>query len=370
LNQPVGVYLSVPNAAGGKSAFVQDSELVLSFFANRLVQWDGSAEGLDILSADGEGWVLAHSGAGQVATGNGLVEFAIPLSALGEVSAGASLKLAVVVEPQEDIFPLDGPAQVLIPELGETTLVLEVQDSVGDDDGPGTYEYPTDVVFPESVFDAQYFSVGYDSQNLVLTFGLVGPVENAWGSPNGLSVQTLDVYIDTDPGEGTGARLLMPGRNAALAEGFGWEYAVWAEGWTPQVVQVDPETLEPKEYTEASGGMTIAVDPASSEVVVRVPLSFLPEGDPAEWAFAAAVLGQEGYPTEGVWRVRNVSLYAAQYIFGGAPGDSNHTRIIDLILPDGQTPTQEDWLSDYESINGSVDDMTPDDFAQIPMMAP
>lgn len=363
-------YLSAPNAEGEKSAFVMDSDLVLSFFANRLAQWDGSSETLALYAPDGESWVLDQEAVGQVVAGDGLVEIAIPLSALGGVSAGASLRLAVVVAPQEDLFPLGGPAQVAIPDLGETTLVLEVQDPVGDDDGPGTYEYPTDVVFPESVFDAQYFSVGYDSQNLVLTFRLVGPVENDWGSPNGLSVQTLDVYIDTDPGEGTGARLLMPGRNAALQEGYGWEYAVWAEGWTPQVVQVDPETLEPKQYTEATGGMTVVVDSARSEVVVRVPLGFLPEGDPADWAYAAAVLGQEGYPSEGVWRVRNVSLFAAQYIFGGASGDSNHTRIIDLILPEGQTPTQEEWLSDYESINGSVDDMTPDDFAQIPMMVP
>ena len=370
INQPLGIYLSIPNAAGGKSAFVKDSERVLSFFANRLVQWDGSAERPDILAAKGEDWVLAHSGAGQVVVGGGGVEIAIPLSALGGISAGTSLKLAVVVEPQEDLFPLGGPAQVLIPSLGNTTLVLEVQDPIGDDDGPGTYEYPTDGVFPEAVFDVDYFSVGYDDLNLVLTFEFVGPVENSWGSPNGLSVQTLDVYIDTDPGEGNGARILMPGRNAALEEGFGWEYAVWAEGWTPQVVMVDPETLEPKDYTEATGGMTIVVDPAKNEVVVRVPLSFLPDGDPADWGYAAAVLGQEGYPTEGVWRVRDVSLAAAQYLFGGAPGDSNHTRIIDLILPGSQAPTQEEWLSNYTSITGSIDDMTADDFAQIPVLIP
>ena len=370
MGQPIGIYLSAPNASGGKSAFVNDSELVLSFFANRLAQWDGSAETLDILASQGDGWEVAHSGVGQVVAEGGVVEMAIPLSALGGVSAGTSIKLAVVVDPQEDLFPLGGPAQVQVPDLGDTALVLEVQDPVGDDDGPGTYEYPTDVVFAESVFDVEYFSVGYDSQNLVLTFDFVGPVENGWNSPNGLSVQTLDVYIDVDPGAGTGARLLMPGRNAALEAGNGWEYAIWAEGWTPQVVQVDPDTLEPKEYSEATGGMTIAVDQAKGEVVVRVPLSFLPAGDPAEWGYAAAVLGQEGYPTEGVWRVRNVSLYAAQYIFGGASGDSNHTRIIDLILPEGQTPTQEDWLSNYESINGSVDDMTADDFAQIPILVP
>jgi alpha-amylase/alpha-mannosidase (GH57 family) len=368
--QPIGIYLSVPNAAGGKSAFVKDSELVLSFFANRLIQWDGSAERPDILAVKPEGWDLVHSGAGRVVAEGGLVEMAIPLSALGGLSAGTSLKLAVVINPQEDLFPLGGPAQLQIPDLGETTLILEVQDPVGDDFGPGTYEYPTDVVFEESVFDLQSFKVGMDAENIVLTFEMVGPVDNPWGSPNGLSVQTMDVYIDTDPGEGTGARLLLPGRNAALQEGYGWEAAIWTEGWTPQVVTVDPETLEPKEDSEATGAMTVVVDAARRTVTVRVPLAFLPEGDPTQWGYAAAVLGQEGYPSEGVWRVRNVSLFPAQYIFGGASADSNHTRIIDLALPEGQTPDQAALLSSYPSASGLMDEMTADDFAQIPILLP
>ena len=42
------------------------------------------------------------------------------------------------------------------------------------------------------------------------------PIANPWGSPRGLSVQTVDVYVDTDPRAEGGARLLLPGRNAAF----------------------------------------------------------------------------------------------------------------------------------------------------------
>ena len=45
---------------------------------------------------------------------------------------------------------------------------------------------------------------------------VAGPVENVWGSPNGLSIQTFDIYIDQD-GAGSGARLMLPGRNAVRA---------------------------------------------------------------------------------------------------------------------------------------------------------
>jgi len=273
-----------------------------------------------------------------------------------------------MIEPDGKRLPVAGTAQLLIPDLGEKTVVLEVQDAVGDDFGPGTYTYPQDAVFKESVFDAQSFSVGYDVLNLVLTFNLVGPIENTWGSPNGLSLQTLDVYIDTDPGEGTGARDFLPGRNAVLAEGFGWEFAVWAEGWTPQILQADPETFEPKVNSEATSGMTVIVDDAKNAVIIRVPLNYLPEGDPSSWAYAAAVLSQEGYPTEGVWRVRNIEQASAQWAFGGAPMDVNHTRIIDLILPVDGVYDQVEVLSNYLSSLVPLESLNLSDFAQVPMI--
>jgi len=135
------------------------------------------------------------------------------------------------------------------------------------------------------------------------------------------------------------------------------------------VVQSDPDTLEPKDYSEASSSMKIVVDSNQNLVTIRVPLSFLPEGDPATWAYAAAVLSQEGYPAEGVWRVRDVSLQSAQWVFGGSTGDVNHTRIIDLIWPEGSDMNQADILGNYPSKTGSLDSLTPDDFSQVPMLS-
>jgi len=362
----VNFYFSVPDGAGD-NAFARDDGTILGFNAGLCFEWAGS-ETLSVYQAGDEGWVLTEESLGEVSAGEELIEFSIPLSAFGKLSAGDALRLAITAELEGEILLGDGPAQIMIPNLGEATIILEVNDPLGDDYGPGSYEYPTDVVFEESVFDVQTFSVGYDDESLVLIFDFVGPLTNPWGSPLGLSLQTMDVYIDVDPGQGTGARLFLPGRNAALAEGYGWEYAVWAEGWTSQVVMSDPETLEPKEYTEATGGMKVIVDAASNSITIRVPLSFLPEGSPADWTYAAAVLGQEGYPAEGVWRVRNVSLYAAQYVFGGASADATHTRIIDLILPEGVEPDQAAILSNYTSLSGSADSFNPDDFSQVPML--
>jgi len=94
----------------------------------------------------------------------------------------------------------------------------------------------------------------------------------------------------------------------------------------------------------------------------------LGDGDPADWAYAAVVLGQEGYPTTGVWRVRDVNQKAESYRFGGAPADNNHTRIIDLVWPADGSPTQAEILSGYTSTINSADSLSVDDFAIIPML--
>jgi len=84
-----------------------------------------------------------------------------------------------------------------------------------------------------------------------------------------------------------------------------------------------------------------------------------------------AVLGQEGYPSTGVWRVRDVQASAAQWRFGGAREDTNHTRIIDLAWPADASPSQAEMLGAYTpSQEENMDLLGPDDFAQVSMLLP
>lgn len=202
------------------------------------------------------------------------------------------------------------------------------------------------------------------ARRIYCKFAFYGPIPNPWGSPNNLALQTLDVYVDKDPGAGTGARLFLPGRNAALTNGNGWEYAIWAEGWTPQFIAPDPQSGVPKQVTGVS--FKIIVDPAAQTVTLRVPRAAFGEGDPATWGFAAVVLSQEGFPSTGVWRVRDVHPLAEQWRFGGGPTDTNHTRIIDLAWD--AVPAQEEILGAYPSSMAEIATLTADDFAQIPLL--
>ena len=369
----IGFYLAIPHAADHfpfARAAQGEAPVLLGIAATRLFEWDGAE--FKAFTADNNGWTdgttvkNATLSIKDTTAGVPILEAAIPWESLGELEAGDDLRLVAAILPTGQLLPDKGPAQIILPDLGTSTVILAVSDPQGDDHGPGAYTYPTDSVFQAQVFDLKTFIVSYDEKNLIFKFAFYGPIPNPWGSPNNLAVQTLDVYVDKDPGQDTGTRPLLPGRNATLAKGYGWEYAIWAEGWTPQILAPDTATLEPKQVTGVS--FKIIVDPASSTVTLRVPLATFGEGDPAAWAYTAAVLGQEGYPSTGVWRVRDVSASSEQWRFGGAPGDTNHTRIIDLAWPEGESPTQEEMLSTYTSSSAALGQLSADDFPQLQML--
>ena len=361
----LGFYLTVPGAVNAypfTRAAEGETPVLLGIAATHLFEWgDNEFKAYTAGKTDWSGGTTA----GQAVLGADTFEAAIPWNSLGELQAGDDLRLVAAILPSGELLPLQGPAQIVLPDLGTSTSILEVTDPSGDDHGPGAYTYPTDNVFKAQAFDLKTFTVAFDEKNMVFKFTFYGPIPNPWGSPNNLAVQTLDVYVDKDPGAGTGARVLLPGRNASLAQGYGWEYAIWAEGWTPQILAPDTTTLEPKQVIGVD--FKIIVDPASSTVTLRVPRAVFGEGDPTQWAYAAAVLSQDGYPSTGVWRVRDVNASSEQWRLGGGPNDTNHTRIIDLAWPEGESPTQEEMLSTYTS-SAALGQLSADDFPQLQML--
>lgn len=365
----IGLYLVSPYAQE-TYPFVNGTEsreqpLKLGLWASHLFEWDGSQ--LTAFTAGADGWQAAEP-IGTAVAGANSVEVGIPFDVFGKLQAGDDLRFVLVAQPADQYIPAAATARIMVPDLGNATLLFEIADPANDDFGPGTYTYPTDSVFGDQIFDVKSMAVSTDGTNLIFKFSFYGGLVNAWGGPNGLSLQTIDLYVDTDPGAGTGARLLLPGRNAALSEGNGWDVAIFTEGWNPAIYAPDAETLAPK---TVNVDFRVIVDPDAGTVTLRVPLSVFGEGDPLNWGYVAAVLSQEGYPADGVLRVRDVNEAAEQWRFGGAPaGAKNHTRIIDLIWAEGATPTQAEMLGTFTPSADAVGSLSADDFAQIGLYIP
>jgi alpha-amylase/alpha-mannosidase (GH57 family) len=348
LRGPTGtVYLGAPR--GQKSAVTAEG-VPLGFGATTVISLGSSC---------GVGPVLSEFTSIACRALGDEVEAAIPLTALGPLAPG-DLLILKADDGTGVLYPVR-PLGLQVPDISNVTLFLEIADPIGDDHGPGSYTYPTDAVFTAGSYDLERFAVGIEGDQLVIDLDVVAPIQNPWGSPRNLSIQTFDIYVDTDPGSDNGQRRLIDGRNASVAEGTGWEFGITIEGWEPAIYVAGAEgTVE-----ETRPSFDVAVFGDVGRVVARIPLSVFGPGDPATWAYGAAVLSQEGFPSSGVRRVRDVEQSAQQFRLGGAPDDANHTRIIDVAAAaEGE---QEQLLSDYEGA-ASLDGLSANDFGLIPLI--
>ncbi len=360
-NASFDLYLDFPNS--NQQWGLTMGGTVLGFNATNLLTWSG----LDPVNLTGPAVYNNRHEETDLVTPAGFdgrrIEFAMPLESLPPMEPGDRITFRVVETsggPDGSLLPEAGPGYIQVPDIANVDVRFESTDPVGDDHGPGDYTYPTDAVFTPGSYDLTDFTVGVSGEDAVFTFDVNAPIANPWGSPAGYSVQTFDLYIDTDPGAGTGARLLLPGRNAALEDSNGWEYGVTLEGWNPAIYVASADgTIE-----ETNPTFRVIAD-AEGRLSARIPLELLGGGDPSTWGYAVALMSQEGYPSAGVRRVRDIRATAEQWQGGGAPDDANHTRIFDLLYPD--EGVQEQMLSDYTPAQ-SLDGLTPDDYPQVPLI--
>ena len=360
-NAAFDLFLDLPNSS--REWGLTEAGNVLGFNATHRLSWT-SRDPVNLVGP------VVHSNLEEdtdVATPAGYdgqrIEFALPLESLPAMESGDRITLRIVETtggPEAALLPLTGPGYAQVPDISNVEVVFEVADPEGDDHGPGSYAYPTDPVFTPGSYDLTNFTAGVSGDNAVFTFDVNAPIANPWGSPAGYSVQTFDLYIDTDPGAGTGARLLLPGRNAALEEGNGWEYGITLEGWNPAIYVADADG-----NTEETNPTFRVIADADGRVTARIPLELLGGGDPATWGYAVVLMSQEGFPSTGVRRVRDVVGTAEQWLGGGAPDDANHTRVYDVLSPDDGV--QEEMLGDYQPAE-SVEGLEPDDYPQVPLI--
>ncbi len=360
---PIHLYFSYPGQIH-VAPFVNASDSTLVGFDASLYVELGR-DGVTVVRYDGREWNQTQESFA-VSYGERTIEGTIPLALFGDMESGDEISFAAFSVEASGVFdrlPSSGPGRTNLPDLGGGVLVLRVDDPTGDDFGPGTYTYPSDAVFTAGAYDLTEFVVEEEENYLKFTVGVGAPIQNPWNSGINLSIQTIDIYIDTDPGAGTGARLLLEGRNAAMPAEFGWEYAVWVEGWHQKVLHPEDPSDPASAPVEMSGSpLRVRVDSDGGKVIVRVPKEVI-DGDPREFGYTMVLLGQEGFPTSGVRRVRDVNQAAAQWRFGGAPADINHTRIVDMAVPASSPVDQAALLSDYVSVEGGrVDQLGPDQF--------
>jgi carbohydrate-binding DOMON domain-containing protein len=248
------------------------------------------------------------------------------------ITGGTSVLNIVAVSPS------GGTAHVMRTILFDFvpgTLLLDVADPNGDDNGPGNYAYPTSSNFHPGAFDIQEFQV-YDS-GADVTFRLkIRDLSETFGSP--LGAELVDVYVHVPGAATTSTAAANPSRNFTVAPPFAWSRLIQVQGFGQRYVDAGGTTL---------GTVSIAANAISRFITVTVPKASLGTPGPG-WGFTVVLTGQDGFSSD---QARGFQSTPQDFQFGvcaTASADPHCTvdpatvpKAIDVIAPPGVSQANE-----------------------------
>ena len=162
------------------------------------------------------------------------------------------------------------------------TLLLDVTDPDGDDNGPGNYAYPTSANFHPGAFDIQRFQV-YDAGSDVIFRLQTRDLSETFGSP--LGAQLVDVYVRVPGASTTSTAAAHPLRNFTISPTFAWSRLIQVQGFGQRYVDASGTTL---------GTASISANPISRFITFSVPKASLGTPGPG-WGFTVVLTGQDGF---------------------------------------------------------------------------
>jgi carbohydrate-binding DOMON domain-containing protein len=211
------------------------------------------------------------------------------------------------------------------------TIVFK--DPVGEDNGPGTYVYPTDAVYKRGSFDLVKFEVRSKGSEVEFRATMRARIEDPWDSRswggNGFSLQMLQVYIDKDRKEGSGHRAALPGINVDFAKASYWE----------KVVVMSPqgrERLASEVELKANDVRRDVVIPRRTYSSGRTIVAVVSKKDLGgelrdEWGFQVIVQSNEGFPDKGDLLSRKINEVEGPHRFGGGDDGDCDPHVLDLL---------------------------------------
>ncbi|MGH6657381.1 MAG: glucodextranase DOMON-like domain-containing protein [Actinocrinis sp.] len=216
------------------------------------------------------------------------------------------------------------------------TTVLDVTDPSGDDNGPGTYQYPTSSSFTAGSFDLTRFQV-ITANGTVYLRTTVDKLTPTFG--NVMGAQLLDVFVHAPGQTQTSTAAPFASRNYTVAGPDAWNQRLEVQGFAGPVWQ------------NATGGQVgtpaVVASTLSNTITIAVPEAQF--GTPASgWTFTLALTGQDGFSPD---QARAFNATPQDFAFGVcASGDTapicavdpnTVPKVMDTITPPGVPQSTE-----------------------------
>ena len=217
------------------------------------------------------------------------------------------------------------------------TSVLDVADPSGDDNGPGSYQYPTAADFVPGSFDLTRFQVITQGGTVYLRTSLK-TLTATFGSTMG--AQLLDIYVHNPSATATSTAAPYPSRNYSVAPADAWNERLEVQGFASPV-WVDAAN------NQVGTPTAVVASTVSDTITIALPESAFGTPGPG-WTFTLALAGQDGYSPD---LARAFAATPQPYSFGVCPvggtalicsaDPGSVAKVMDTITPPGVSQATE-----------------------------
>jgi glucan 1,4-alpha-glucosidase len=200
------------------------------------------------------------------------------------ISGGTTVLNIVAVSPKGATAHA---MRTVVWDIVQGTLLIDVTDPNGDDNGPGTYAYPTSPDFHPGAYDLQDFQV-YDAGSDVVFRVKTRDLSPTFGSP--LGAQLVDVYVHEPGPSPTSTAASFPQRNYSIAPGYAWSRLLEVQGFGQRYVDAT--------NANAVGTIAISANEISRYITFRVSKASLGGTPTSGWSFTVVLTGQDGFSAD------------------------------------------------------------------------
>jgi carbohydrate-binding DOMON domain-containing protein len=246
---------------------------------------------------------------------------------------------------------------VLLFAASLSAQTVSFTDPTGDDDGPGTYVYPTDRVYGRGSFDLTGFTLKNNGTKTEVTASVNATLADEWSTGVGFSTQMIFVFIDKDGKAGSGHVDGLPGLNIRFAPESAWEKVVVLSPLAPARVKAEVE----QKAASVKGDVIVPARTrgAGRTISATFDAAALGEGDPTTWSYQVIVQSSEGFPSGSDLLTRKVNEYEGQHRFGGGHDDECDPHVLDLLAGSAtgakeEIALQHQMLSAYQCDEGTA----------------
>lgn len=235
---------------------------------------------------------------------------------------------------KQKVFRLWFLATLAVLAAAGAALAQEVtfKDPVGDDNGPGTYKYPTDSVYKPGSFDLTELHVKASGGNANFDVSVNSTLEDPWRMGGGFAVQMIFIFVrtgDSSPSYTQG----LPGLNIQFAPEDAWNKCIILSPQPPSRVKAEVDAKAPS--MKAAVLIPVRTKAAGKTISGSVSLKDLGTGDLSAWGYQVIMQSNEGFPAKTDLLTRKVNEYEGQHRFGGGNDGDCDPHAMDILAGNG-----------------------------------